>query len=115
MLLTVFQHDLLYTIGRDFKNFFMQTAGCLEVFCKKRYSYKFHKIHRKTPVLESLFNKVAGLASNFIKEETLSKNTFFTEHLWATAFMAGLSSFVSINVFVTDLTPNDFPGSSRIL
>ena len=26
-----------------------------EVFCKKRCSWKFHKIHRKTPVLESLF------------------------------------------------------------
>ena len=42
------------------------------------------------------FNKVAGLARNFIKKETLaqvfaceyykvSKNTFFAEHLWATA------------------------------
>ena len=28
---------------------------------KKMYSYKFRKIHRKTPVPESLFNKVAGL------------------------------------------------------
>ena len=26
-----------------------------EVFCKKRCSYKFYKIHRKTPVPESLF------------------------------------------------------------
>ena len=33
-----------------------------EVFFKKRCSYKFHKIHRKTPVPESLFlNKVPGL------------------------------------------------------
>ena len=42
------------------------------------------------------FNKVAGLACSFMKQETLtqvfscdfcqiSKNTFFTEHLWATA------------------------------
>ena len=55
-----------------------------EVFCKKRCSYKFHKIHRKTPE-----------ACNFIKKESLaqviscefceiSKTTFFTEHLWAT-------------------------------
>ena len=46
---------------------------------------------------QSLFlNKVAGTACNFIKKETLtqvfsfefseiSKNTFFTEHVWATA------------------------------
>ena len=27
----------------------------LEVLCKKRCSYKFHKIHRKTSVLQSLF------------------------------------------------------------
>ena len=34
----------------------------------KRCSEKFCKIHRKTPVLESLFNKVAGhQACNFIK------------------------------------------------
>ena len=30
---------------------------------------KFHKLHRKTPVLKSLFNKVAGpQACNFIKK-----------------------------------------------
>ena len=54
-----------------------------EVFCKKSCSYQFHKIHRPQ-------------ACNFIKKEALaqvfscefceiSKNTFFTEHLWATA------------------------------
>ena len=76
-----------------------------EVFCKKICSWKFRKIHRKTPVPEAFFNKVAGLrpatllknriwsqASNFIKRETLvqvfscefceiSKNTFFTKHI----------------------------------
>ena len=34
----------------------------VEVFCKKRCSKIFRKFHRKTPVLESLFDKVAGLA-----------------------------------------------------
>ena len=63
----------------------------------KRCSYKFRKIHSKTPVPESLFNKVAGLRPvNLTKKETLaqvfpcefweiSKNAFSTEHLWATA------------------------------
>ena len=37
-----------------------------EAFCKKGCSWKFDKFHRKTPVLESLFDKVAGL--NFIKK-----------------------------------------------
>ena len=61
---------------------------------KKDVLKKFHKIHRKTPLPEPLFNKVAAL-DNFIKKETLahvfscefceiSKNTFFTEHLWTT-------------------------------
>ena len=29
-----------------------------EVFCKKRCSSKFRKFHKKTPMLESLFNKM---------------------------------------------------------
>ena len=32
-----------------------------EVFCKKMCFERFRKFHRKTPVMESLFNKVAGL------------------------------------------------------
>ena len=40
-----------------------------EVFSKKRCSEKFPKIHKKTPVPEYLFNKVAG--QDFIKKETL--------------------------------------------
>ena len=28
--------------------------------------WKFHKFHRKTPVLESLFKKVAGLQAYFM-------------------------------------------------
>ena len=38
------------------------------MFCKKRCSSKFCNIHRKTPVLESLFNKVEGQACNFIEK-----------------------------------------------
>ena len=40
----------------------------LEVFYKK-CSYKFHNIHIKTPVLESLFNKVAGLDATGIFQD----------------------------------------------
>ena len=47
-----------------------------DVFCKNRYSEKIRKFHRKTPVLESLFNKVAGLrVCNFIK--TRLQHSFF--------------------------------------
>ena len=76
-----------------------------EALCKKMCSWKFHKIHRKTPVPEAFFNKVAGLrpvtllkkrlwpqVCNFIKKGFLvqgfscefceiSKNTFFTDHI----------------------------------
>ena len=62
------------------------------------YSPKFCGIHRKTNVPESLFYKVAGLRpANLLKKETLVQvfscefceifqNTFFTGHLWTTAF-----------------------------
>ena len=68
-----------------------------EVFFKKRCSSNFRKTHTKIPVPESLFNKVAGARPvTLLKRETLSqvfpcefckisKNTFFTEHLWVTA------------------------------
>ena len=56
----------------------------------------FARFTRKHLCQSLCFNKTAGLACNFIKIETLaqvfscefcevSKNTFFTEHLWATA------------------------------
>ena len=82
----------------------MITEAAKEVFYKNSCSYKFRKTHIKTPVPESLFNKVAGLSPatllkkrlcescNFIQKDTLAqvfscefckifKNTFFTEHL----------------------------------
>ena len=46
-----------------------------ELFFEKRCSQKFCKIHRKTPVPES-----------FCEFWEISKSTFFTEHLWSTAF-----------------------------
>ena len=64
----------------------------LEVFYKKRCSQKFRKFHGKTSVLESLFNKAAGLGLQLYQLETptqmlsckiceIYKNTFFEEHL----------------------------------
>ena len=61
-----------------FSNFLPQITAAVhyfqmqppEVFCKKWCSQKAWKFHRKTPVLESIFNKVAGLwACNFIKKK----------------------------------------------
>ena len=40
-----------------------------EVFCERRCSWKFRKIHRKTPAPESLLSKVAGLRhANLLKK-----------------------------------------------
>ena len=61
-------------------------------------SLKFRKIHRKTPVSEISFNKVAGLGLQLYWKRTprqvfsseicvTFKNTFFTEHLQTAAFV----------------------------
>ena len=73
-----------------------------EMFCKKSYSRKFRCIHRKTPVLESLFHKVADLQPlNFIKKRTntgvflflfLFRNINFEEHLRKAASELALRS-----------------------
>ena len=69
-----------------------------EVFYKKGIFKTFRNIHRKTAVLESLFNKAAGLAylATLMKEtpsQTLSieycevlKNTLFKQHLQTATF-----------------------------
>ena len=45
-------------------------AATRGVLCKK-CSLKFHKIHKKTPVPESLFNEVAGLKpATLLKRES---------------------------------------------
>ena len=76
--------------------FFERNRGSRpEVFCKKGILRNFAKFTGKH-LCESLFNKVAGAACNFIKKETLAqvffcefceicKNTFFTEHSWGAA------------------------------
>ena len=46
-----------------------------EVFCKKRCSHRFCKIHRKTPLAQVFSYEFCEI----------SKNTFFIEHFWATA------------------------------
>ena len=50
-----------------------------EAFCEKMCSWKFHKIHRKTPVPEAFFNKVAGLRAQgckFIKKRDSDTGVF---------------------------------------
>ena len=57
-----------------------------EVFYEKRCSSKICKIHGKATVAESPFIRKETLAQVFSCEFCkISKNTFFTEHLRATA------------------------------
>ena len=49
----------------------IRTEAATEVFYKKLY-LQFPNFLRKTTVLESLFNKVAGLACNFLKKRLQS-------------------------------------------
>ena len=64
-------------INIDIINWYKQPP---EVFCKKRCSQKYRQYHRKTPVLESLFNKVAGPKPyNFI--EKWLKNRCFPKNI----------------------------------
>ena len=55
-----------------------------KAFCKKRFSEKLCNIYRKTPVPESLIKKKTLAQVFSCKFCKISKNNFFTEHLWAT-------------------------------
>ena len=85
-----------YKIFKD--NYFVEHLRCRssrpEVFCEKGILRNFAKFAEKYLCQSLFFNKVARVSfSSFIKKETLtqvpscefcviSKNTFFTEHLW---------------------------------
>ena len=59
-------------IKKDFMRYFQKQPR--NMFCKKRCSKTFCKFHRKTPMLQSLFNNVAGLqACIFIKKRLQHK------------------------------------------
>ena len=96
--------------------FFNKVAGCRS--SHRRYSVRkgvlrnFAKFTGKHLCQSLYFNKVAGQVSNFNKIETLaqvfsckfceiSKKTFFTEYVWATAFKDG-------NLKLTEAATGDF-------
>ena len=47
-----------------------------EGFCKKGVLKTFHKIHLKTPLLESLFNGVSGLRPETLLRKRLQHRCF---------------------------------------
>ena len=83
---------MVYLLGKNLDPNFL--TSCFNVSCNTQkqpfadvlqnmYSWQFHNIHRKTHVLESLFNKVAGLQSTgvFLWILGIFKSSFFIEHL----------------------------------
>ena len=68
-------------------------SSYLEVFCRKGTLKKFREIHRKTPVPEPLFNKVAGL-----RPETLLK-----KRLWHRPFPVNFAKFLRTPFFIGHL------------
>ena len=64
----------------------------LKVFCKKSFLKKIRNTHRKAPVLESLFNKVAGL--NAWRPATLLKRESNTG-----CFPVSIANFFKKNFF----------------
>ena len=73
------------------------------MFCDKRYSWKFRKTLRKTPVPGSLFCKLIkkeALAQVFFYEFCeIFKSHFFTEHPRTTAFVTSLLKSFFLNIF----------------
>ena len=93
----------------------LQKQSFADVF-ENRCSYKFSNIHKKTPVLESLFNKVVDLQPcHFIKKRLLDRcfpvsitnflrAFFFPEHLWHSAEKCISPSFF-FHPPILDITP----------
>ena len=72
-----------------------------EKFCKERCSWKFPKTHKKTPVSEPFFLKkfqASGCISCEFSE--ISKQIFFSEHLWVTASLSRKNKSITVNIFV---------------
>ena len=80
-----------------------------ELFFKKSCSINFCKIHRETPVLKSLFNKVAGLRPATSWKRDSDTGVFlwilrnFLEHLfWSISANDCFCSMVSCSRFIMD-------------
>ena len=78
-------------------------------FCKKMYSVKVRKYHRKIPVLESVFNKVAGLrACNFITKKLqhwcFSVKSLFGKTSANNCFYTFIITLIIIFTFITFIT-----------
>ena len=89
LLITVNFVFLLHEVAERVIHSFPCQKQLFSSVLQNRCSWKFCKFHRKTPVLESVFNKVAGL--------TFWRTPFFAEHLAASGsfFQPGAGKIVT--------------------
>ena len=66
----------LFSLQKIHKNKYFIKKQPPQGFCKKGVLKKFHKIHLKTPVLESLFNRVSGLRPAILLKKKLQHRCF---------------------------------------
>ena len=71
-----------------------------EAFCKKMCSWKFHRIHRKTPVPEAFFNEAAGLRPASLLKKRIWYRCFPVNFVKfpRTAFLQNTSERLLLNV-----------------
>ena len=68
---------------------------------QNRFSLKFCNGHRKTPVLESLFNKKDTPTQVFSCEYSkIYKSNFYIEHLWSSLAEVYLEKFFHGNIYI---------------
>ena len=89
-------------------------ANVLQNMC----SLKFRSIHRKSPVLESLFNKVAGLQEEGKKDLTqmfswLCCKIFYDTFLYRTPLVAAPHKELRTNLNVHTLLPHNLQFQNR--
>ena len=66
----------LFSLQKIHKNKYFIKKQPPQGFCKKGVLKKFHKVHLKTPVLESLFNRVSGLRPVILLKKKLQHRCF---------------------------------------
>lgn len=85
-------------------------SSCPDLFCKKGVPEKSRKTHRKTPLPESLLNKVSGLqlanllkrgssTGNFLWNLQNFKSSYFVEYLRTVASLQRVDYFTTKSFF----------------
>ena len=85
----------LFSLQKIHKNKYFIKKQPPQGFCKKGVLKKFHKIHLKTPVLESLFNRVLGMRHATLLKKRLRHRCIYVNFVkfLRTSFLQNTSVF----------------------